>query len=72
MREWSRGELQAFGSVAMLLLIGGIFVVAFSWLDREWLPVSLGGLAIILGLALRISIFRYARRTGRSEVPFRK
>jgi hypothetical protein len=72
MREWTRGELQAFGSVAKILFVLGILSVGISWSTRDWLWIALGALMSVAGLALGIVLFRYQRRTGHSVSPFRK
>ena len=43
MREWKRGEIQAIGSVAKLLILGGIFVAMHGlYLDFNWTEFSQG------------------------------
>ena len=87
MREWKRGELQAIGAVAKLMILGGGFVVLFtSYLDfnvsqfLDGLPGTLvtspfttllgGTIALSLGVALRVWLWRVQKRTGISSQPF--
>ena len=71
-RDWTRGELQAFGAVTKLSLIIGIVLTVAAWAERDWLLVAIG-IAVTTGaLALGTYLFRYSRRTGRSVSPFRK
>ena len=87
MRDWKRGELQAIGAVAKLLMLGGGFVVLFtSYLDfnaRQFvdgLPSTLitspfttlfgGIIALALGIALRLWLWRVQKKTGISSQPF--
>ena len=74
MREWTRGELQAFGAASnVLLLLGGIVLLALFYLvdisDFSYVEglVALGAGAVTgVGIAIRV----YLLRTGRSTSPF--
>jgi hypothetical protein len=70
-RDWTRGELQAFGALTKLALIIGIPLAAAAWADRLWLLFSVGVTLTAGAMALGIYLFRYSRRTGRSVTPFR-
>lgn len=72
MREWTRGELQAFGAVAKLLLIVGVLIAVVSGAFEEYLGLALGVLISIAGLVLGIYLFRYGRKTGKSATPFKR
>lgn len=72
MREWKKGELQAFSAAAKLLLGFGLFIVIFAGSDKGWAYVGLGGVMTVAGLALGIWLIRYQRKTGKSAKPFSK
>ncbi|MEQ8787941.1 MAG: hypothetical protein RIC55_16665 [Pirellulaceae bacterium] len=43
MRDWKRGEIQAIGAVAKLMIVGGGFVVLHGvWLDFKWAEFTKG------------------------------
>lgn len=58
MREWKRGEIQAIGSVAKLMIIGGAFVVLHAaWLDFKYSEFTKGlPSTLVSGPFLRILI----------------
>jgi|GEM_PF-2728601 len=71
-REWKRGELQAFSAAARVLLFFGLFMGVFAGFDKDWGWAGLGAVMSVAGLALGIWLIRYQKRTGKSAKPFRK
>ncbi|HZZ41770.1 MAG TPA: hypothetical protein VFE58_02435 [Tepidisphaeraceae bacterium] len=72
MRDWTKGELQAFSAVAKLLIFIGLFAAIFQAWDGQYLWAAVGALAAIVGLWLGIWLIRYQKRTGKSAKPFAK
>lgn len=70
MRDWKKGELQAFGAASKFLLFMGLLVAVLSWSEKDWLWVGMGTVMAVSGLALGIWLMRYQKRTGRSARPF--
>jgi Na+/melibiose symporter-like transporter len=72
MRDFTRGELQAFSAAAKSLLFFGLFIAIFAGNDKEWLWSGVGVLMAVAGLTLGIWLLRYQKRTGKSAKPFGK
>ena len=72
MREWKKGELQAFSAGAKLLIFLGLFLVVFAGFDKDWLWACLGAVMSVAGLAVGIWLIRYQKKTGKSAKPFSK
>ena len=72
MRDWKKGELQAFNAIAKLLIFFGIFIAGISWTNQDWIKVAIGVVMTILGLILGFWLIRYQKRTGKSTKPFDK
>ena len=70
MRDWKKGELQAFSVVAKLLIFVGIFMAGISWSNQEWIEVTIGVVVTVLGLILGFWLIMYQKRTGKSAKPF--
>lgn len=70
MRDWKKGELQAFSYVAKLLIFLGIFAAGISWANQNWGQFAIGVVMTVLGLALGFWLIRYQKRTGKSAKPF--
>ena len=50
MREWKKGELQAFSTAAKALIFIGAIMAIFAGNDRDWFHAGLGVVMTIGGL----------------------
>ena len=86
MPEWKRGDIQAIGVVAKLLIVGGAVTICAAFMDfdlaaiKRGLPGTLisgpvltlliGSVVFLLGFTIAIWLWRVRRRTGISTQPF--
>ena len=72
MRDWTRGELQAFSAAAKFLIGFGILVAVLAINERNYLWTAAAAIGVMAGLTLGIWLIRYQKRTGKSPRPFDK
>lgn len=86
MREWKRGEIQAIGTAAKLMILGGGFVTLITYLEfnfttfMQGLPATLtsgdfptllgAGIVFLLGCTLAVWLWQIRRKTGISTQAF--
>jgi len=70
MRDWTEGELQAFGASAKVLMFVGLFAGVFQVWSGQYLWAAVGAIAAMVGLSIAVWLNRYQKRGGKSEKPF--